>query len=205
MFAAFLLTAALSASAVFVFADSETAAYVTPTGDVTELYVSIDGDDSAAGTKEAPFRTLERARDEVRRLNGDMKGDIVVNVGEGVYTLDSTFELTSEDSGDGEYRVIYKGAGKEKTVISGGVTLDGWTLYDAENNIYSADVPDGADFRQLYVNGEKMTRARSGNTGEYKTRINGAERIRDGEVLPELMSVDNADSRAQADDGAIYL
>ena len=34
----------------------------------TMLYVSPTGSDAASGTKDAPFATLQRARDEVRSL-----------------------------------------------------------------------------------------------------------------------------------------
>ncbi len=180
-------------------------AFSSEDGDVTEIYVSADGSDDADGSKSSPFRTLERARDAVRELNDDMTGDIVVHVGDGVHTLDETFVLTSEDSGTNGYQVIYKGEGREATVISGGVAVDGWELHDAEKGIYRASVPADADFRQLYVNGERAIRARSGKLGNYSTRIVGAERIKDGEVLPELLSVDNASSRAQADDGTIFI
>ncbi len=172
---------------------------------MNEFYVSTTGSDSGSGTKDDPFLTLEKARDTVRSKNRDMTGDIVIHVGEGVFELDDTFELTAEDSGSNGFSVIYNGAGRDKTHISGGVGITGWTLHDAENNIYAADVPDGLDFRQLYVDGKRAVRARSGKIGEYRTRILGAERIRNGQVLPELLTVNSADSRAQADDGTVFI
>ncbi len=171
----------------------------------SDYYVDVAGNDKNPGTKDAPFRTLERARDVVRKFNGEMTDDIVVHIGAGVFELSDTFELTSQDSGTNGYRVIYEGAGKEQTVISGGVELDGWTLHDAENNIYSASVPEGLNFRQLYVDGVKAVRARSGLPGAYSTRIYGAERIKDGKVLPELLVNNSAAAMAKADDGTIYL
>lgn len=171
----------------------------------SEFYVDINGNDNNPGTKDAPFKTLERARDAVRAVNDNMTCDIVVNVGEGVFELNRTFELTAEDSGTNGYKVIYKGAGKENTVISGGVKIAGWSLHDEEKNIYKASVADGMDFRQLYVDGVKAIRARSGEVGTYGSRILGAERIKDGEVLPELLVEDSAKSREQADDGTIFI
>lgn len=42
-------------------------------------YVSPNGSDNNDGTSQsAPFKTLEKARDTVRTINGDMTGDIVV-------------------------------------------------------------------------------------------------------------------------------
>ena len=43
-----------------------------------ELHVSPNGDDRNPGTAAAPFRTVGRAREAVRGINGRMTGDIVV-------------------------------------------------------------------------------------------------------------------------------
>ncbi len=205
---ALLTVLAVLVTAVFPIiasAEEKTTDFISESGNIIELYVDVNGDDTASGEKSSPFKTLQRARQKVRELNDGMSGDIIVNIGEGVFTLDETFTLTSEDSGKNGYKVIFKGAGKEATVISGGVAVDSWDIHDAENNIYRASVPEDADFRQLYVNGEKTIRARSGKVGTYTTRIIGAERIENGETLPELLTVDNANSRAQADDGTIFI
>ncbi len=177
-------------------------------GDVLELsdyYVDVTGSDKNPGTKDAPFRTLEKARDTVRKYNGNMANDIVIHIGSGVFELEDTFELTDKDSGSNGHRVIYEGQGKDKTVISGGTEVTGWTLYDADKNIYCAKVEDGLNFRQLYIDGTKAVRARSGKTGQYDKRILDAERIKDGKVLPELLLGDSADAKAQADDGTIFI
>jgi len=55
-----------------------------------EYYVSTTGDDGADGSKNAPFATLERARDEVRKHTDNMTGNIIVHIAEGVYTLNET-------------------------------------------------------------------------------------------------------------------
>ena len=51
-----------------------------------ELYVSPSGDDSAEGTVSAPLRTLEGARNAVRKLRegGGLDGGITVYLREGV-------------------------------------------------------------------------------------------------------------------------
>lgn len=72
------------------------------------FYVSPDGNDQDPGTIERPFRTIERARDAVREINGDMRGDIVVYLRDGVYQIDRTIEFTEQDSGTNGFRVIYQ-------------------------------------------------------------------------------------------------
>lgn len=67
------------------------------------LYVSPTGNDAAAGTKAAPFATLERARDEMRALKkaGKLAGGATVELSAGTYQLSKPFELTAVDSGAG--------------------------------------------------------------------------------------------------------
>lgn len=39
-----------------------------------EYYVSVNGSDSSPGTKEAPFKTVQKAKDAVRAVNQNMQG-----------------------------------------------------------------------------------------------------------------------------------
>lgn len=131
------------------------------TADVgTNFYVSPRGDDSAPGTRDRPFKTLERARDAVRRVNAQMRKDVVVNIDDGTYVLDKPLDLTAADSGANGHEVIWRAIPGRHPVISGGRTVTGWTLQDAAKNIYRAAAGD-LDTRQLYVNGKRATRART--------------------------------------------
>ena len=57
----------------------------------TEIYVSsVSVDDAGDGSIGNPFRTTERAKEYVRTINSDMKGDITIFFREGVYTFDDT-------------------------------------------------------------------------------------------------------------------
>lgn len=137
-------------------------AEVVPATVQQEFYVSPDGDDANPGTVELPFRTLDRAQQAVRSCNDEMNGDIVVYLREGTYTLQSTWTLNEEDSGTNGYTVRWSAYPGEEPVVSGGRTIAGWTLHDAANGIYKAEV--GGDFasRQLFIDGVRATRARSG-------------------------------------------
>ena len=52
---------------------------------MAEFYVSVSGDDSADGSLEKPFKTIERAKQAVRKINKNMTSDIMVYIREGVY------------------------------------------------------------------------------------------------------------------------
>lgn len=66
------------------------------------------------------------------------------------------------------YKIIIKAYSGETPIISGAKEIKGWTIYDAEKNIYVADAK-GIDTRQLYVNGVRATRARSKFSIEYSS------------------------------------
>ena len=94
---------------------------------ITELYVSAAGnDDTNKGTKEAPFKTIERARDAIRELKTagayPEKG-ITVYIREGIYEYTNSLELTKEDSGTDQGPVVYQAYPGEKVRLSGGASL----------------------------------------------------------------------------------
>ncbi len=123
-----------------------------------ELFVSPTGSGSAC-TFAQPC-SLTQARDRVRTMNSGMTGHIVVSLRGGIYKVESTFELTSLDSGLNGYRVFYQAYPGEAPILSGGVNISGWTLYDTDRNIYRAPAPADLRTRQLYVNGERAMRVR---------------------------------------------
>lgn len=124
------------------------------------LWVSPAGDDSAPGTEEQPLRTIERARDLVRGMNGDMSDDITVFIS-GTYRLAQPIEFGAQDSGTNGFSVVYTAAPGEHPVVSGGLPVTGWTLSDSARNLWSAPAPEGlANSRDLFVNGSPAVRTR---------------------------------------------
>ena len=112
-----LVLSALTAVSVFSFAAS---AADNGAADGAELiyYVSPSGSDDAAGTEQAPFATLEKARDTIRASRADGQHATVILRG-GSYARSETFRLSAED-GDVTYRA-YDG---ETPIISGLELLD---------------------------------------------------------------------------------
>jgi hypothetical protein len=127
----------------------------------TEFWVSPQGDDAAAGTRDAPFLTLQRARDAVRALDaGARERDVSVFLRGGMHRLQRTLVLDARDSGRAGHPVVYRAAPGEQPVIAGSIPVTGWTLVDAELGIYQTYVGP-RETRQLYVNGQRATRART--------------------------------------------
>ncbi len=91
------------------------------------FYVSPSSKQGADGTRNAPFPTLEAARDAVRvlkRTKGLPAGGVHVVLLEGVHRLESAFVLEAEDSGTAAAPVVYRGVSRDGVKISGGVELD---------------------------------------------------------------------------------
>lgn len=131
-----------------------------PTDTTVTYHVSPSGTGSVCSGV-APCG-LDEIRSVVRSQNSGMIGDIVVELAGGVYPLTQPFVLDERDSGDGGFKVIYNAAAGEVPVFRGGISVSGWTLYDASTDIYQAAVNE-AGFRQIYVNGGLATRAREPN------------------------------------------
>ncbi|MGD0093496.1 MAG: LamG-like jellyroll fold domain-containing protein [Planctomycetota bacterium] len=78
------------------------------------LYVAPGGKDTNAGTKDSPFASLERARDEIRAVKqrGALPaGGVTVLIGAGEYKVADTFKLSAQDSGTPDAPVVYRGDG----------------------------------------------------------------------------------------------
>lgn len=131
------------------------------------LYVAEVGDDGNAGTWDAPFKTLQKAKDEVKKINADMKGDIAVVVRGGFYSLPAALRFDESDSGTNGHKVIYMGYPGEDARISGGVAVGNWKK---SGNLYYT--PIAANYiRDLWVNGERATLARTPDGNEYFTLV----------------------------------
>lgn len=96
--------------------------------DTVEIYVSISGSDSAAGTKDAPLKSLTAARDKIRSLKESgiaPAGGFVVYLRGGDYQQTECLELDSRDSGTKEAPVVFRAYPGEKVTLVGGASIPG--------------------------------------------------------------------------------
>lgn len=141
-----------------------------------QIYVAVDGSDDNDGSKDSPFATVERARQEVDKINDDMTGNIIVNIGAGEYYLEDAVYFDEKDSGTNGYQIIYRsGDGMGTAKLNGGVLVSGWektTEADIEmgldeslvGTVYKTQLdPEKYNFNALYVNDEKAIMARTRN------------------------------------------
>ena len=144
--------------------------------------------------------TIERALQDarLRRLHGG-EGAYVLRLQAGVYRLSQPIVIRPEDSGT---RIV----GGEGVTISGGVQITGWKRH---GRLWVADAPTWngrtLEFRQLWVNGRKATRARNvpaGNDGDpfvKMRRILGVDKER--EVIYISRTPDIAAATRKGKDG----
>jgi len=123
---------------------------------VTTISVSPSGNDAAEGTQAHPLRTLERAQRAVRESN--CNHDVEVLLADGMYRLERPLVFTAKDGGCNGHHVEWRAAAGAGPVISGATRVTDWKMYDAKRQIYVADVPIGADARQLWVNDRLASR-----------------------------------------------
>lgn len=85
-----------------------------------DYYVSIDGNDLNPGSKNQPFRTIQKAKDVIRNIDKTGHNDITVCINPGEYTISNLcFEYL--DSGNENCQIIYKGLGN--VVFNSGQSL----------------------------------------------------------------------------------
>ena len=93
------------------------------------IHVAPGGEDTNPGTTDRPFRTLERARDQIRELKkgqGLPEGGAIVELAPGTYELAKPFELIAEDSGARSAPIVYRAQRRGTAALSGGVVLREW-------------------------------------------------------------------------------
>ncbi len=133
-----------------------------------EFYVSPTGSDSNDGlSADTAFATLEKARDAVRKINGNMTGDITVYLMDGTWELDETFKLDERDSGTNGFTVRYQAAPGAKPIISGGKTIDAeWEVAEdvdwLQNGLvaYKTHFERDDKIRAIYVNDQRASMTR---------------------------------------------
>ncbi|HEX5790980.1 MAG TPA: right-handed parallel beta-helix repeat-containing protein, partial [Luteolibacter sp.] len=136
--------------------------------DAASIHVSPQGDDGNPGSRERPVATPQRAAALARAARAAQLEATEIILHEGVYWLESPLLLEPADAGTAEAPVTWKAAPGERVVWSGGRLLpsqwkpgDGGVWHLA---IEGVGLKQGEwNFRQLFVDGRRATRARFPN------------------------------------------
>jgi hypothetical protein len=136
-----------------------------------EFHVSPQGNDGQAGTAQAPFAILERAKAAVRQRMVENE-PVTVTLHAGTYYLPNTLIFEAADSGTREAPVVYAAALGETVILSGGQKLAlRWMAH--KDGILKAAVPAGFAADQLFVNGIRQHMARYPNYDAKAAQFNG--------------------------------
>jgi hypothetical protein len=93
------------------------------------LFVAPDGTDSNPGTEQAPFLTVQRARDAIRQLkrsNSIPRNGIEVVFKPGNYALAQPLLLRAEDSGTRNHPIVYRAMERGSVRLHGGAMVKQW-------------------------------------------------------------------------------
>ena len=162
------------------------------------LYVAADGSENGDGSLTNPFSSIEKARDEIRRLKAAGKNPaegFVVYLRGGNYGIDKGIVFEAQDSGTSEAPIVYATYPGEKATIVGGASIDAKHFVPLNNEDIRARVVDETAKNKImqidlgalgYTNfGENFLR------GEYSyiaplptnTPANAPEIVVDGELM----------------------
>lgn len=93
----------------------------------TRLFVLPSGDDSAAGSREAPLASLAGARDRIRQLRADgIAGPVLVAFGSGRYFFPQPVAFSQQDSGTEAGPVRYLAAAGQEVQFTAGRPVEKW-------------------------------------------------------------------------------
>lgn len=159
-----------------------------------QVYVSVKGNDGNPGTREAPKATINAAIRQVREMrrlhDPNISTGAYILVGGGNYYLEEPVVLRPEDSGtEASPTFITRSNNNEWPVLSGGKRITGWKKMTgdipglpvaAKGKVWMAGIPlltgRPFEFRQLWVNDNKATRARDRNA-DSMNRILDFDRV----------------------------
>ena len=159
----------------------------------TTFYVAPGGNDRAPGSLEAPFESIVRARDEIRRLkaSGTAGGPFTVFVRSGIYEIPVTLQLTEQDSG-----VTYRAYRDEHPVLTGGHRLGSFVPYKGKilKTDAAAQGMRGVYFRQLFYRDQRQQLARYPNF-DAEHPYSGGWAYVEGKTPPMYADIPGEDKR----------
>ncbi|MCU0797150.1 MAG: right-handed parallel beta-helix repeat-containing protein [Akkermansiaceae bacterium] len=136
----------------------------------TTLHLDPRGNDSHDGSAEKPLATLHAARDKVRTLvSQGLTSPVEVILHPGTYPLARPLEFDPRDSGTEKFPITWKSSGAGKAVLDAGIEIPRkWK--EGEEGVWEIPLagtgPENWNFRQLFVDGHRATRARFPNADE---------------------------------------
>lgn len=148
------------------------------------LHVAPDGDDGWSGTLpgpnpakgDGPVASIGQALRNARKAKAEgHRESITIRLRGGAHRLAEPLVLTELDSGvDAANPLVIESFPGERAVISGGRLVGGWSAIEGRPGFWRTHIPEVASggwyFRSLFLNGGRLTRARTPNSGFFRIR-----------------------------------
>jgi parallel beta-helix repeat protein len=158
-----------------------------------KIYVATNGNDNAVGSLDAPFATLERAGNEIRKRKESQKltEPIEVLIRGGSYFLPNGIKFDAKDSGTENAPITYRAFPNEKPILVGGQGIKNFVPF--QGKIVKADmVTAGVGnvyFRQLIFNGQRQHLARYPNF-DHENPYGGGWAYAAGKRIPMYLNIE---------------
>jgi hypothetical protein len=144
-----------------------------------DIYVSPNGKDDSQGTKKNPLQSVQMAKKlAVEMLESGKQKEVTVWLGDGNYPVTEPLVFEPLKSAGINSKLVFKAEKDSKPVISGGVQITGWEKNS--EGFWEAHLPEklkeSTDFRELFIDGKRATRARFPNEGYLNVKKVGVDR-----------------------------
>jgi hypothetical protein len=162
-----------------------------------DLFVATTGDDNAAGNRQAPYKTLEKAKAAVAQLIPSATIPINVYVRGGTYYLSAPLTFAPADGGSAAAPITYSAYRGEKAIISGGIKVtSAWAV--SSGSIMVTTIAPNLKVDQLFLNGTRQILARYPNFDPNSvSSLNGSQ--------SDVLSASRVNSWANPTEGPGYI
>jgi hypothetical protein len=116
-----------------------------------QIYVALNGNDSATGDINSPLQTIAGAQTRVQAIKNANPGsalNLSVTLRGGAYYLSKPLQFAAADSGWPNAPIVYSSYTGEHAVLSGGSPVLNWS--QSPDGMYYASIP-GIQARQIYT------------------------------------------------------
>ena len=140
------------------------------------IHVAPTGNNQSDGSEESPYKSVARALVAAQEMlvEKDVK-ETIIQLHAGLHHIQTPIKISSDQFNLARKHLIIRGDVDRQTTISGGLILDQWKK--SKDGLYWADIPRNLnDVRELFVDGQRATRARHPNDTYLRTAQVGADK-----------------------------
>jgi hypothetical protein len=144
-----------------------------------DFYVSPKGNDSNTGTREKPFVSLERAKQEAETsFRKNPNEDCTIWFEDGKYNISKPVVFNAENFKNQTGNLFFKTLPDKNPIISGGIEISGWQKIS--EGLWKTNLPEKYTNekppRELFVENQRAVRARFPNEGYLRVNKVGEDR-----------------------------